>query len=359
MPGMTDLAALVRTALATVQDPDLHKDLVTLNMIRDLVVADGVARFRLVLTTGACPVKKELEDRCRAAATSVAGVSSADITVEAEVPKGAGGGDLLPGVRQVIGVGSGKGGVGKSTVAVNLACALAASGARVGLLDADIHGPSIPTMMGVCKEPFVSNKKLIPLEAHGVKLISMGFLVPPDQAVIWRGPMVVGALRQFLSDVVWGELDYLVVDLPPGTGDVQLSLAQNAKLAGAVVVTTPQTVALDDARRSVAMFQKVDIPILGIVENMSQFVCPSCGHIEPIFDVGGGERYAKELGLPFLGSVPLEPSIRKAGDGGKPVVLAAPTSHSAAAFHHIASQVAAELSKATLNAPATTPAPVP
>jgi len=348
MPPMSDVVALVRTALATVQDPDLHKDLVTLNMIRDLTVADGVATFRLVLTTGACPVKKELEDRCRAAATSVAGVTRAQITVEAEVPKGSGNSELIPGVRHVIGVGSGKGGVGKSTVAANLACALAATGASVGLLDADIYGPSMPTMMGVCKEPFVTNKKMIPLEAHGVKVISMGFLVPPEQAVIWRGPMVVSALRQFLGDVLWGELDYLIIDLPPGTGDVQISLAQNARLAGAVIVTTPQAVALDDARRSVAMFQKTNVPILGIVENMSQFVCPACGHVEPIFDAGGGERYARELGLPFLGAIPLEPSIRRAGDQGKPVVLAAPDSISAQAFRFAAGQIAAQVSKAAL-----------
>jgi ATP-binding protein involved in chromosome partitioning len=345
---MPDLVALVRTALATVQDPDLHKDLVALNMIRDLAVADGVARFRLVLTTGACPVKKQLEDQCRAAALTVPGITAAEITMDAEVPKGLGGGDVLPGVRHVVGVGSGKGGVGKSTVAANLACALAASGARVGLLDADIHGPSMPTMMGVCKEPFVSGKKLIPLEAHGVKVISMGFLVPPDQAVIWRGPMVVGALKQFLTDVLWGELDYLLVDLPPGTGDIQLTLAQTVPMAGAVVVTTPQTVALNDAKRSVAMFDKVNVPILGIVENMSQFVCPQCGHVEDIFAHGGGATYAKELDVAFLGAVPIEPAVRIAGDAGAPVVVAKPDSRSAAAFRAIAGQVAQRLSIAAL-----------
>ncbi len=341
---MPDPVALVRTALATVQDPDLHKDLVALNMIRDLGVSDGVARFRLVLTTGACPVKKQLEDQCRAAALSVAGIREAQITVEAEVPKGLGGGDVLPGVRHIVGIGSGKGGVGKSTVTANLACALAASGARVGLLDADIHGPSIPTMMGVCKEPFINNKKLIPREAHGVKLISMGFLVKPDQAVVWRGPMVVGALKQFLTDVLWGELDYLLVDLPPGTGDVQLTLAQTVPMAGAVVVTTPQTVALNDARRSVTMFEKVNVPIIGIVENMSQFVCPQCGHVEDIFSHGGGAAYATELDVPFLGAVPIEPAVRVSGDAGTPVVVAKPDSRSAAAFRAIAGLVAQRLS---------------
>ena len=345
---MSDPAALILTALATVQDPDLHKDLVALNMIRDLVVDGSTVRFRLVLTTGACPVKKQLEDQCRAAALSVAGIREALITVEAEVPKGLGGGDILPGVRHVVGIGSGKGGVGKSTVAANLACALAASGARVGLLDADIHGPSMPTMMGVCKEPFVSNKKLIPLEAHGVKLISMGFLVAPDQAVIWRGPMVVGALKQFLTDVLWGELDYLLVDLPPGTGDIQLTLAQTVPMAGAVVVTTPQNVALNDARRSVSMFDKVNVPIIGIVENMSQFVCPQCGHVEDIFAHGGGASYATELDVPFLGAVPIEPAVRIAGDAGTPVVVANPDSRSAQAFRSIAGLVAQRLSIAAL-----------
>ncbi len=345
---MSELVERLRTALATVQDPDLKRDLVALNMVRDLTVVDGLATFKLVLTTGACPVKKELEAQCRAAALSVAGITAAEIAVSAEVPRSLGGNDVLPGVRHIIGVGSGKGGVGKSTVTANLACALAKAGARVGLLDADIHGPSIPTMMGVRQEPFVINKKLVPVESHGVKIISMGFLVEPDQAVIWRGPMVVGALRQFLTDVDWGELDYLLVDLPPGTGDIQLTLAQTVPLAGAVIVTTPQTVALQDARRSVAMFAKVEVEIFGIVENMSRFVCPQCGHVEPIFAEGGGEAYAAELGVPLLGSIPLEPSIRVAGDAGKPVVIAHPDSHSAHAFTALAEKVAQRASIAAL-----------
>ncbi len=341
--AMDDRIAAVRAALSTVIDPDLGKDLVTLGMIRDLAIVDHVASFKLVLTTGACPVKKELEDRCRQAALSVTGI------VRAEVPKGhAGGGDVLPGVRHVIGVGSGKGGVGKSTVAANLACALVQAGARVGLLDADIHGPSIPTMMGVSKEPFVINKKMVPLTSHGVKLISMGFLVAAEQAVIWRGPMVVGALRQFITDVDWGELDYLLVDLPPGTGDVQLTLAQTVPMAGAVIVTTPQTVALMDAQRSVAMFEKVNVPVFGIVENMAGFACPQCGHVEPIFDLGGGEAYAKRLDVPFLGAIPLEPAVRIAGDSGMPVILAAPQSCSAAAIRTIAERVAQQASIAAL-----------
>jgi ATP-binding protein involved in chromosome partitioning len=346
---MSPLLDQVRLALGTVHDPDLHKDLVTLGMIRDLAVEHGIARFKLVLTTSACPVKKELEEQCRQAALSVAGISEVTIEVSAEVPKAQGDNNILPGVRHIIGIASGKGGVGKSTVAANLACALAQSGSRVGLLDADIYGPSVPTMMGVSREPYVINKKMVPLTNHGVKLISMGFLVAEDQAVIWRGPMVVGALRQFVTDVDWGELDYLLVDLPPGTGDIQLTLAQTVPMAGAVVVTTPQTVALLDAKRSVAMFNKVNVKVFGIVENMSTFVCPKCGHVEPIFDVGGGEKYANDLGIPFLGAIPLEPSIRAAGDTGKPVVIAKPDSHSAHAFQALAEKVAQRVSIAALS----------
>ncbi len=352
---MSDPVAAVRAALAVVQDPDLHRDLVSLNMIRDLRVEDGIARFRLVLTTGACPVKQQLEDQCRAAALGVEGIRRAEIEVTAEVPKGPGGADVLPGVRAVVGVGSGKGGVGKSTVATNLAVALARTGSRVGLLDADIYGPSVPTMLGINHQPRVVNKKLMPLEAHGVKLMSIGFLVEERQAMVWRGPMVVGALKQFLNDVAWGELDYLLIDLPPGTGDVQLTLAQNAPLVGAVVVSTPQAVALADVRRSVSMFQKVNVPVLGIVENMSEFICPRCGHAEPIFGRGGAEREADHSGLPFLGRIPLEPGIREAGDAGTPVVAARPDSASARAFRGLAERVAQQVSIATLGRTARPP----
>ena len=335
---------LLRRTLATVQDPDLHKDLVALNMVRNLVIEDGVARFDLVLTTGACPVKQQLEDQCRAAALTVPGVTRADITVSAEVPKGQDVSEQMPGVRHIIGVGSGKGGVGKSTVAANLACALAMSGARVGLLDADIYGPSVPTMFGIHEQPQVQDKKLQPPTAHGVKLMSMGFLIDRDQPVVWRGPMLMGALRQFLTDVAWGELDYLLVDLPPGTGDIQLTLAQSVKLAGAVVVSTPQAVALADVRRSVAMFAKVNVPMFGIVENMSDFVCPKCGHVEPIFGHGGAEDEASILGMPFLGRIPLEPGVRVAGDVGTPVVISHPDSISAQAFRALAARVAQQVS---------------
>ncbi len=355
MSEHADLAASVREALRSVQDPDLHKDLVALDMVRDISVREGVARFRLVLTTGACPVKQQLEDQCRAAALSVAGVVRAEIAVSAEVPKGATMSDVLPGVRHVIGIGSGKGGVGKSTVTVNLACALAAAGARVGLLDADIYGPSIPMMMGINQQPFVINKKLVPVVGHGVRLISMGFLLDEKQPVIWRGPMIVGALKQFITDVDWGELDYLLVDLPPGTGDIQLTLTQTVPLAGAVIVSTPQAVALMDARRSVAMFAKVNVPIFGIVENMSEFVCPSCGHVESIFGRGGAEREAAALAVPFLGSVPLEPGVRAAGDDGTPIVISAPHSRSALAFRAVAEKVAQRASIAALEPAKTQP----
>jgi ATP-binding protein involved in chromosome partitioning len=342
------LIAAVRAALSTVQDPDLHRDLVSLNMIRDVTVAEGVACFSLVLTTGACPVKQQLEDQCRAAAVSVPGIVRADITVTAEVPKGVSMGEVLPGVRHVIGVGSGKGGVGKSTTTVNLACALAATGARVGLMDADIYGPSIPTMMGVSLQPYISNKKLVPVENHGIRMISMGFLIDEKQAVIWRGPMLGSALRQFVTDVDWGELDYLFIDLPPGTGDVQITLSQLVPMAGAVIVSTPQAVALADVRRSVAMFEKVNVPIFGIVENMATFICPNCSHESDIFGHGGAEAEAADLRVPFLGRVPLEPSVRIQGDQGTPVVLSHPESASAKAFVAIAERVAQQASMAAL-----------
>ncbi len=346
---MPDVIDAVRAALATVEDPDLKRNLVALNMIRDLVIENDVAKFSLVLTTGACPVKQQLEDQCRAAALSVPGITRADIHVTAEVPKGPQVGDALPGVRHIIGVGSGKGGVGKSTITVNLACALAAVGAKVGLLDADIYGPSVPTMMGISRQPYVINKKMVPLEAHNVKMISMGFLLDERQPVIWRGPMIVSALKQLITDVTWGELDYLLVDLPPGTGDIQLTLAQSVPLAGAVVVSTPQAVALADVRRSIAMFDKVKVPIFGIVENMSEFICPQCGHNEPIFGSGGAEKEAHELQIPFLGRIPLEPAVRAAGDDGTPLVIAHPDSRSAASFRAVAEQVARQASVAALS----------
>ena len=251
--------------------------------------------------------------------------------------------NLVPGVKFVIAVSSGKGGVGKSTVAANLACAFALSGAKVGLLDADLYGPNIPMMMGSTKGPEQKDGKILPVESYGVKLISMAFLVPEETPLVWRGPMVHQYLQAFLRDVLWGELDYLLIDLPPGTGDVQLSLSQMVPLAGAITVTTPQEIALHDVRKGMAMFQKVNVPLLGIIENMSYFVCGHCGERTDIFSHGGGQRAAEKLGVPFLGSIPIDPAIRDGGDTGHPIVVANPTSSQATAIREIARKLMSEL----------------
>jgi ATP-binding protein involved in chromosome partitioning len=247
--------------------------------------------------------------------------------------------NLIPGVKHVIAVSSGKGGVGKSTVAANLACALALTGAKVGLLDADIYGPNIPMMMGVEKAPEQRDGKITPAQSHGVKLISMGFFVPEDTAVVWRGPMVHTAIQQLFRDVLWGELDYLLIDLPPGTGDAQLTLTQLVPLSGAVTVTTPQEVALYDVRKGMVMFQKVNVPLLGIIENMSYFLCGHCNHRTDIFSHGGGKRAAEKLGVPFLGNIPIDPAIRAGGDNGQPITIADPDSPQAKAFRDIAAKL--------------------
>jgi ATP-binding protein involved in chromosome partitioning len=259
--------------------------------------------------------------------------------------------NLIPGVKYVIAVSSGKGGVGKSTVAVNLAVALGLTGAKVGLLDADIYGPNIPMMMGVSKPPEQMDGKIVPAESHGVKLISMGFFVPEDTAVVWRGPMVHTAIQQLFRDVLWGELDYLLIDLPPGTGDAQLTLTQLVPLTGAITVTTPQEVALHDVRKGMMMFQKVNVPLLGIVENMSYFLCGHCGERTEIFSHGGGERAAAKLGIPFLGRVPIDPAIRDGGDSGNPIVMADPASPQSAAFREIAQKIIAEVTGAATGVP--------
>jgi ATP-binding protein involved in chromosome partitioning len=252
--------------------------------------------------------------------------------------------NLLPQVRNTIAVASGKGGVGKSTVAVNIAVSLALDGAKVGLLDADIYGPSIPLMMGIHERPQMVQQKIIPLEAHGVKVMSIGFLVDPMQAVVWRGPMVSGALKQFMSDVNWGDLDYLVFDLPPGTGDIHLTLVQTIPLSGAVIVTTPQDISLADARKAFAMFEKVRVPVLGIVENMSYHICANCGHREDIFSTGGGEKAAGELGVPFLGAIPIYTPIRVGGDVGRPIVVSEPNTGQSQAIRTITRNMAAQVS---------------
>jgi ATP-binding protein involved in chromosome partitioning len=311
-------------ALRAVKDPDLHRDIVSLNFVRDLKIAGRDVSFTIELTTPACPVRDELKAASEQAIRStVAGVGEVNVEMTSRVT----GHDnmqkeaILPGVKNTIAVASGKGGVGKSTVAVNLAVALAKEGARVGLVDADLYGPSIPLMMGIKGRPMMNGQRLVPMENWGVKVMSIGFLIDPMQAVIWRGPMASGAIKQFMSDVEWGELDYLIFDLPPGTGDIQLTLVQTIPLTGAVIVTTPQDISLADARKGFKMFEKVNVPVLGIVENMSYYVCTHCGQREEIFDNGGGKRAAEELGVPFLGEIPIYTNIRVSGDIGKPIVL--------------------------------------
>ncbi len=310
-------------ALRAVKDPDLHRDIVALNFVKNVAVSGSDVRLTIELTTPACPVREELKaDAERALRQTIEGMGRVDIQMTSKVlsHENAQKAQLLPGVKNTVAVASGKGGVGKSTVAVNLAVSLARDGARVGLVDADVYGPSIPLMMGITGRPQVRNQRLQPMENWGVKVMSIGFLVDPMQAVIWRGPMASGAVKQFMSDVDWGELDYLVFDLPPGTGDIQLTLVQSLPLTGAVIVTTPQDISLADARKAYAMFGKVNVPILGIVENMSYFVCTHCGQREDIFDNGGGRKAAEELGVPFLGEIPIYTSIRMSGDTGKPIV---------------------------------------
>jgi ATP-binding protein involved in chromosome partitioning len=341
----------VLRVLGTIQDPDLHRDIVTLGFVQDLQIADGDVRFSIVLTTPACPVRDQMKAAAERVVQALPGVRQVAVEMKANTAMGrvaAGPAEkLLPGVRNVVAVASGKGGVGKTTTSVNLALALAETGARVGLLDGDIYGPNVPLMMGIKGKPDVQGAegKIVPITSYGVKLISIGFFLGEnDQAVIWRGPMVHSAIQQFLKDVAWGELDYLVVDLPPGTGDAPLSLSQLVPLSGVVVVTTPQDVALQDVVKGIAMFQRLEVPIVGIVENMAYFVCPCCNPRADIFGEGGGRRLAERHRNPFLGEVPLHQSVREGGDAGRPVVIAAPDSPQAQAFRQVAGAVAARLS---------------
>lgn len=337
----------VLEALSHIIDPDLGKDVVSLGFIKDLEVKDGKVSFAMELTTPACPVKEEMEKEARDRVGSMEGVKQVDVRMTSSVPKSPVGMDssVLPGVQHTVAVASGKGGVGKSTVAVNMAVTLAAQGARVGLMDADIYGPSIPIMFGLkTARPDVRDGKLIPLERFGIRMMSLGFLAGEETPVIWRGPMVGKLIQQFLQDVDWGNLDYLIVDLPPGTGDAQLTLTQSAPLAGAVIVTTPQEVALEDVKRGVRMFEKVNVPVLGIVENMSYFVCNNCDTRHEVFSHGGGARAAAHFEVPFLGEIPIDPSIREGGDAGVPLVHGHPGSPSAIAFKTVTGEMARHLS---------------
>ena len=338
----------VMAALSKVQEPELHKDLVSLNMIRDVQIQDGDVGFTVMLTTPACPLRDQIERETREAVASIPGVKNVAVKLDANVPAdGRPRGILKLPIRNAIAVASGKGGVGKSTLAVNLAVILAKSGARVGLLDADIYGPNIPRMMGVDRLPAAGEDKLYPAEAYGVKLMSIGFMVKADQPLIWRGPMLHSAIRQFLSDVEWGELDYLVIDLPPGTGDAGLSLAQSLPLSGGIIVTLPQQVSLDDARRGLEMFRQMNVPIFGIVENMSYLELPD-GTRMHVFGTGGGERLAAESGVPFIGSIPMDPAVREGGDIGVPVTISQPDSPVSLALNAVAMDVAAKVSVAAV-----------
>jgi ATP-binding protein involved in chromosome partitioning len=339
----------ILAALGKVQEPELHQDLVTLNMIRNLEIAGDAVSFTVMLTTPACPLRGRIEKETREAVLAVPGVKKVQIKLDSDVPNdGRMRGLVNMPIRNAIAVGSGKGGVGKSTVAVNIAVALAQSGARVGLMDADIYGPNIPTMMGIDKLPPPNGNKLNPALAYDVKVISMGLLVKPGQPLIWRGPMLNSAIRQFIGDVEWGELDYLIVDLPPGTGDAALSLAQALPLSGAVIVTLPQQVSLEDAGRGLNMFKTLEVPILGIVENMSYLDLPDGTRMD-IFGSGGGEQLAQATGTTFLGTIPIDPTVRQGGDSGQPILVSHPDSAAANSLREIAQRVAAQVSVAALS----------
>jgi ATP-binding protein involved in chromosome partitioning len=349
MTMLTEDAILA--ALAKIQDPDLHRDIVSLGFVKNIQISGNDVSLDIQLTTPACPVK----DQMKAAAEGYLrelGATNVQVAMTSQVVGGTGQGrgGVLPTVKNTIAVASGKGGVGKSTVAVNLAVALAQEGSRVGMIDADIYGPSAPLMFGLdgqrpgMYETPEGERKLVPLEAHGVKVMSIGFLIDPDQAVIWRGPMAAGALKQFMSDVDWEELDYLIFDMPPGTGDIQLTLTQSIPLTGAVIVTTPQPIALADARKGLKMFERVNVPVLGMIENMSYFIAPDTGARYNIFSHGGGATAAAEMGVPFLGEIPIVEEIRIGGDEGQPIVVRDPDSEAAQNIRKIARALAAQIS---------------
>jgi ATP-binding protein involved in chromosome partitioning len=341
----------VISALKKVNDPDLNRDLVTLDMIKDIRINDKDIYVIVELTTPACPLKDKIKQDCIDAIKKqvpLANKISIEMTARVRSNLDEKKNSILPGVKNTIAVASGKGGVGKSTVAVNISLALAKLGAKVGLIDADIYGPSIPLMLGLNEKPQIfqdaRTAKMLPLENYGIKVISIGFLIEDDAPVIWRGPMASGAIKQFMSDVHWDELDYLIFDLPPGTGDIQLTLVQTIPLSGAIVVTTPQDVSLIDVRKAIKMFQRVNVPILGIVENMSYFIAPDTGKKYDIFGSGGGEKLANELSIPLLGAIPINPNIRVGGDNGKPIVFDSPDSEESKKIIGISKNLAAQVS---------------
>jgi ATP-binding protein involved in chromosome partitioning len=339
----------VLNALKAVRDPDLGRDIVTLGFVKDLEVGDSRVSFTIQLTTPACPVRDQLVAQARAAVAAL-GVANVEVRLATQVPSRVAGHALIPQVKNTVAVASGKGGVGKSTVAANLAVALQRTGAKVGLMDTDVYGPSVPILMGGTEAPHVVEGKIAPPVEYGIKIMSMAYFLPKDEAVIWRGPMLHKTIQQFLGDVRWGELDYLLMDLPPGTGDIQLSLSQTIPLTGAVIVSTPQDLALAVASKAITMFQKLNVPILGIVENMSYYVCPQCGHREEIFGHGGAREAAQKLGFAFLGEIPLDPSIRVQSDSGKPVALDDTTVYGKA-FQEVAGALAAQISIASYQVP--------
>jgi ATP-binding protein involved in chromosome partitioning len=343
----------VLTALRAVIDPDLRRDIVSLGFVKDLQTADNRVSFTIELTTPACPVKDQLRDQAIAAVRAL-GVAAVDVQLTAKVRSASApetGRPPLPGVKNVIAVGAGKGGVGKTTVAVNLALSLARCGSKVGILDGDIYGPNVPIMLGISTQLTTNEQRqIVPAEKYGLQVISIGFLTNDDAPIIWRGPMLHGAIQQFFKEVAWKDLDYLIIDMPPGTGDVALSLSQTVPVVGSIVVTTPQLVSLADSRRAVRMYQKLSIPTLGVVENMSYYSCPNCHHESDIFGHGGGEGLATDMGLPFLGRLPIYQPIREGSDNGVPLVVAEPASAAAKAFLTVAERAAAQVSIAAQKA---------
>jgi ATP-binding protein involved in chromosome partitioning len=336
----------VLNALRVVLDPDIRKDIVTLGFVKDLAIGDGRVAFAIELPTHTSPVKDQLRDQAVALVRALPGVVDVDVQLRVNVRSASApekGGPPLPGVKNVIAVGAGKGGVGKTTVAVNLALALARCGSRVGILDGDIYGPNVPIMLGLSAQLTTDGKRIVPAEKYGVQVVSIGFLTNDDAPIIWRGPMLHGAIQQFFKEVAWTDLDYLIVDMPPGTGDVALSLSQTVPVVGSIVVTTPQKVSLSDSRRAVRMYQKLNIPTIGIVENMSYYSCPNCHHEADLFGHGGGEGLAADMSVPFLGRLPIYQPIREGGDSGVPLVVSEPASAAAKAFLTVAERTAAQV----------------